>query len=307
MKRAVVEVRTTIAMRRTPRFCWCLRFLSVVTKISNPSRSAASSKSPFSRVAQLRSYAVETSCRGRDSRRGTGVPWSNSTRIQAGVSVLRAACSRTARTCSRETPGNHCTNWEIRAPSSRFSNNAATGTRVPRNTQAPLTRRGSRSTARQVAQSITKPMIASALVTANGRVHRPDSLSEPPAARSWVAAVSPMCSPDDSPEDPASSQPLGWPHRLRLQSLVITGERALDRSYPPVLPPLRQVPGHERSRQPIAKLVRVDHAAKRLPSVLAARRFREQVVVLREQHPSEFRRAPTTPGLGVRLLHLRGP
>ena len=49
-----------------------------------------------------------------------------------GVSVLRAAYSRTARTCSGETSGNHSTNWETCAPSSRFSNNAATGTRVPR-------------------------------------------------------------------------------------------------------------------------------------------------------------------------------
>ncbi|CAN5555964.1 hypothetical protein BH24ACT18_BH24ACT18_04360 [soil metagenome] len=38
-----------------------------------------------------------------------------------------------------------------------------------------------------------------------------------------------------------------------------------------------------------AKLVRVDHATKRLPSPLAVRRFLEQVVVLREEHPAQFR------------------
>lgn len=52
------------------------------------------------------------------------------------------------------TPGNHSTNCDTSAPSSRFSNNAATGTRVPRNTHAPLTRSGSRSTAGQDDQSI---------------------------------------------------------------------------------------------------------------------------------------------------------
>src|SRR3990172_6091272 len=68
--------------------------------------------------------------------------------------VLRAACSRTARPPSRVTPGNHSTHCDTSAPSSRFSNNAAIGTRVPRNTQAPLTRSGSRSTAGQEDQSI---------------------------------------------------------------------------------------------------------------------------------------------------------
>jgi len=67
---------------------------------------------------------------------------------------LRAACSSTARTCSTVTPGNHCTKPCTDAPSSRFSNSAATGTRVPRNTQAPLTREGSLSTAAQLDQSI---------------------------------------------------------------------------------------------------------------------------------------------------------
>ena len=39
-----------------------------------------------------------------------GVPWSNSMRTQAEASALCAACSSTARACSRETPGNHRTN-----------------------------------------------------------------------------------------------------------------------------------------------------------------------------------------------------
>jgi hypothetical protein len=34
----------------------------------------------FFSVAQPRSYAVETSCCLNDSRKGTGTPWSNSTR-----------------------------------------------------------------------------------------------------------------------------------------------------------------------------------------------------------------------------------
>lgn len=73
---------------------------------------------------------------------------------------LRAACSRTARTCSRDTPGNHCTKSWIDAPSSRFSKSAATGTRVPRNTQAPLRWLGSCSTAEQLDQSIMVLMLA---------------------------------------------------------------------------------------------------------------------------------------------------
>ena len=49
------------------------------------------------------------------------------------------------------------------APSSRFSKRAATGTRVPANTQAPLTRSGSRSTAAQENQLIMGQMVALAL------------------------------------------------------------------------------------------------------------------------------------------------
>src|SRR4249919_3465018 len=57
------------------------------------------------------------------------------------------------------TPGNHSTNCDTSAPSSRFSKSAATDTRVPRNTHAPLTRSGSRSTAGQVDQSIMRQIL----------------------------------------------------------------------------------------------------------------------------------------------------
>jgi hypothetical protein len=129
-------------------------------RTSKPSPSAASSSSPLSSVDQPRSYAVEMSYSSNAPRRGTGVPWSNSRRTQTGASALRAACSSTARACSGVTPGNHSTNWATRVPSSRFSNSAAPGTRVPRNTQAPPTRSGSRPTAGQVDQSITTLMLA---------------------------------------------------------------------------------------------------------------------------------------------------
>ncbi len=54
-------------------------------------------------------------------------------------SRLAAAKSRTASTWSLVTPGNHSTNSSTVAPSSRFSKSALTGTRVPRNSHAPLT------------------------------------------------------------------------------------------------------------------------------------------------------------------------
>src|SRR6266705_1724264 len=95
-------------------------------------------------------------------------PWSNSMRTQAGVNALLAACSKTARTCSGATPGNHSTNCAVEAPSSRFSKRAATGTRVPRNIHAPLTRSGSRSTAGQEDQSIMRESYHRRSETANG-------------------------------------------------------------------------------------------------------------------------------------------
>ena len=130
-----------------------------MTRTANPPFSAASSSSPLPSFDHPRSYAVNTSCCASDRRSGTGVPWSNSMRTYTGAKALRAACSRTARACSRDTPGNHSTNCDTCAPSSRFSNSAAIGTRVPRNTQAPLTRSGSRSTAGQEDQSIMGQII----------------------------------------------------------------------------------------------------------------------------------------------------
>jgi hypothetical protein len=68
---------------------------------------------------------------------------------------LRFACSRTASTCSFVTPGNQTTNSSTRAPPSKFSKRADTGSRVPRKTQAPLIFSGERSTTGHDDQSIT--------------------------------------------------------------------------------------------------------------------------------------------------------
>jgi len=73
-------------------------------------------------------------------------------RIQA-TAKLRSACSSTASTCSRLTPGNQARKSFSVAPSSRFSKSARTGTRVFLNTQAPLTLPGTRSTAVHCVQS----------------------------------------------------------------------------------------------------------------------------------------------------------
>src|SRR3954452_10218369 len=73
---------------------------------------------------------------------------------------LRAAWSRTASACSWVTPGNQSRKSSSLAPDSRFSKSALTGTRVPRKTQAPLTRSGERSTARHCDQSSIKAILA---------------------------------------------------------------------------------------------------------------------------------------------------
>lgn len=62
--------------------------------------------------------------------------------------------SRTASTCSLVTPGNHNKKSSIEAPPSRFSNSAATSTRVSRKIHEPLTFSGSRSTTGHEDQSI---------------------------------------------------------------------------------------------------------------------------------------------------------
>ena len=69
-------------------------------------------------------------------------------------SRLAVAKSRTVSTCFRSTPGNHSKNWSMVAPSSKFSNKAFTGTRVPQKTHAPPTRSGRLSTAEHVFQLI---------------------------------------------------------------------------------------------------------------------------------------------------------
>lgn len=154
MRGQLVVLRTSMAITLDTRFCWYLRFISVVTSTSKPRASATASSAPLFSVDQPCSYAVDTSCPGRRCRSGAGVPWSKRTRTYAAARALRATCSSTSRACCKVTPGKISANWLTGIPSSRFSKSAATGTRVPRNTQAPLTRSGSRSTAVQVDQSI---------------------------------------------------------------------------------------------------------------------------------------------------------
>ena len=118
-----------------------------------PGLSACSSSSPFMSASRLSSNAVLTwavKCLLRGA-----VCLDRNTRTHV-ASRERVACSRTRRACSRVTPGNHARNSESCAPSSRFWKSAATGTRVPRNTQAPLTRWGSLSTAGHEDQSIIR-------------------------------------------------------------------------------------------------------------------------------------------------------
>src|SRR6266478_330985 len=74
--------------------------------------------------------------------------------VQAiGTARDDSANLRTVKACSRVTPRNHLGNWSTVAPPSRFSKSACTGTRVPLNTQAPLTLPGTRSTAAHFVQS----------------------------------------------------------------------------------------------------------------------------------------------------------
>ena len=80
--------------------------------------------------------------------RGESAPGFDQTSVK-----LWAACSRTASTCRRVTPGNHSRNCATVAPSSRFANKAFTGTLVPLKVQAPLSLSGARSTPSHRAQS----------------------------------------------------------------------------------------------------------------------------------------------------------
>src|SRR6266581_356978 len=83
-----------------------------------------------------------------------------------GERAASASVSRTASTCDRSTPGNQARNSSMDAPSLRFSKSAATGTRVPRKTHAPLTLSECRSTASQFSQvPITCLTLVSACLT----------------------------------------------------------------------------------------------------------------------------------------------
>jgi hypothetical protein len=88
--------------------------------------------------------------------------WSGKVLKRLGIQVLMggvrgmelcAAKSRTALTCSCVRPSNIFTISSMVRPSSRFSNTAATGMRVPRKTQAPLRFPGTLSTAEHCDQS----------------------------------------------------------------------------------------------------------------------------------------------------------
>jgi hypothetical protein len=74
MRGQLVDESTIIAIDRPTGFCWWRRFLSVVSRISKPSRSAAASNCPFVRVCQPRSKAVSTWLLPNRLRSGTGVP-----------------------------------------------------------------------------------------------------------------------------------------------------------------------------------------------------------------------------------------
>ena len=73
-------------------------------------------------------------------------------RAGAGAARLRAAKSRTAKTCSRLT-SNHPMMSSMLAPASRFSKTVATGMLVPPKTQAPHTLPGMLSTSGHCDQS----------------------------------------------------------------------------------------------------------------------------------------------------------
>lgn len=90
----------------------------------------------------------------QDSHAGGDVATSPDERGGSASANDRTSKSRTALTLGAATPGNQSRNWSIDAPSLMFSNSVATGTRVPRNTQAPLSLPGCRSTAEHLRQSV---------------------------------------------------------------------------------------------------------------------------------------------------------
>ena len=70
------------------------------------------------------------------------------------VPAVQTERSRTAAAFQPSTPGNHSRNCSIVAPSLRFSKRVDTGTRLPRNIQAPQSLSGCRSTAALLSQSV---------------------------------------------------------------------------------------------------------------------------------------------------------
>src|SRR6266480_5075120 len=94
-------------------------------------------------------------------------------RLAQAIGTARedSANLRTVKACSRVTPGNHSRNWSTVAPPSRFSKSACTGTRVPLNTQAPLTLPGTRSTAAHFDQSNMHRKLRCHLDTGKREVH----------------------------------------------------------------------------------------------------------------------------------------
>ena len=103
-------------------------------------------------------------------------------------SVQRISSSRihaAARTCSSVSAGDRSTNCDAEAPSSRFSDRAAMGTRIVLNTQAPLTHCRCGSAAGQEDQ----PIIACILPSAQEDGERRASAVQRPSASagSWVS------------------------------------------------------------------------------------------------------------------------
>ena len=123
----------------------------MVINTSNRSRSAISSKSPRTpTLLEDGNHRVMCEVGKQRNRRALVKQHLHHT---APDWRLCCACSSTASTCSRVTPGNQRKKSSMHAPSSRFSKSAFTGTRDPRKTQAPLTFPGTRSTDEQLDQS----------------------------------------------------------------------------------------------------------------------------------------------------------
>ncbi len=154
--------------------------------------SAAESNSPFAKLLHPFSKAVATSCARRNSRSGTGVPWSNRIRTALGQDFARvfSANSRTPWACSRVTPGNHARNSSIVAPDSRFSKRAFTGMRVLRKTHAPLTLSSERSTAGHAFQSSTLHLSGFTRLRQRLRLARaPQNSLNPNSLSGWSSAA----------------------------------------------------------------------------------------------------------------------